>query len=184
MGEVAVEVEYPPPAPRPWEGFLIDRYRRVGKMAPWKGLWIREHLAEMVYDYPYSMFSRWRLFCESAKAQGVKIKAGSYQSFRTYLHLLHKLGLVERELKPIGHLTCPYCEREIPVYPQMIKRKKGGRISPVHYHLVYGRRDDPAWLRPYQVLFPSTDWRRKTPEEKRVLRRKYRKKSKGDLDEV
>jgi len=132
----------------------------------------RERLREVGHDYPYSMYGRWRAFCATANALGAKIKAGSYQSFRTYLHLLHRLGLVERELRPIGRLTCPYCGREIPVYPQMIRRKSG-RIEPVHYSLIHAREEDPAWLRSYQALFPSTDWRRKTPEEKRRLRKRY-----------
>ena len=101
----------------------------------------RERLREVGHDYPYSMYGRWRAFCATANALGAKIKAGSYQSFRTYLHLLHRLGLVERELRPIGRLTCPYCGREIPRLPPDDKEKKGeDRARPLLPHTCQRRR--------------------------------------------
>jgi len=102
-------------------------------------------------DYVYHMFRRWRDFCDSAAMLGVRIKAGSYQAFRTYFHLLSQLGLVRR----VG--TAPSVR---------------GRAR-VLYELVPERVDDPAWARPFQEKYVSADWTVKTPEEKRALRRRY-----------
>jgi len=117
----------------------------------WKGLWVRGQLLEVGSTYVYSLYKSWRTFCEQAEALGVKIKPGDYQSFRTYFHLLKQLRLVNEHRRILG-------ERGLPR---------------VYYEVVMERIDDPAWSRPFQAKYPGTNWTRRTPEEKRELRRKY-----------
>lgn len=50
------------------------------------GMFIRDHLLDVVEDYPFNM---WRLFRKS------KGKAGSYQNFRNYIYWLLKLNLIK-----------------------------------------------------------------------------------------
>jgi len=148
---------------RPFEREIIDRFKTIGKMADpvtgargWKGLWIRGHLLDVHEDYVYNMWKRWEAFCGIAYVLGAKIKAGTYQAFRTYFHLLKQLGLVR-------------------VYRRMPK-EVGRRGRPVVlYELVPERINDPAWTRPFQTKYVKTDWTVKSREEKRALRRKYRR---------
>jgi hypothetical protein len=137
---------------RPFELKIIEDYRRMGHGTCSKGLWIREHLKLMLRDYPYSMYKKWRAFCESAAEVGVSIKAGTYQAFRTYFYLLTRLRLVLKERTLTG--------------------EKGRRVA--MYRLNPERILDPRWLRPFQWLYPVTDWKRKTDAERRALRKKYK----------
>lgn len=169
---------------RPFEREILERYGRIGKGMGWKGFWIREFLQKYPYSDVYSMFSAWKLFCTTAEVHyGVKIKPGTYQAFRTYIGVLHKLGLIKREYVPIGYLECPFCHNEVRVYPTMLKRKEPGRIRPVGYDVVPERKGDTAWMRPLQVAYPSTDWTLKTAKEKRALREKYRRPAATEQEE-
>jgi len=148
---------------QPFEREILERYAAMGKMAHpvtgvrgWKGLWIRGRLLEVGSTYVYGLYKSWRTFCEQAEVLGVKIKPGNYQSFRTYFHLLKQLGLVREHLR-------------IPKHPG----EKG--LPKVHYEAIIERIDDPAWTRPFQEKYPSTDWTRLPPEERRELREKYRR---------
>jgi len=147
---------------RPFEREIIERYRDLGKgpnpvtgVKGWKGLWIRGHLQDVGNSYVYRMWKDWLSFVKIASELGVEIKPGTYQSFRTYFHLLKQLGLVR-------------------VYWKAPKEKRG--FSKVYYELVPEKIDDPAWMRPFQTKYPSTDWSLLTFEQRRELKRKYRRR--------
>jgi len=137
---------------RPFELKIIEEFRRMGYGIPLKGFWIREHLKLMRTDYPYNMFKKWQNFCDIAAQAGVGIRVGTYQAFRTYFYLLTRLGLVLKEKEILG--------------------KHGRKIS--LYRLNPARIMDLGWRRPFQILYPKTDWTIKTTVEKRSLRQKYR----------
>lgn len=138
------------PRLRQFELVIVDRYHTMGKAVGWKGYWIREHLERVSADYVYGMYKAWNNFCTISEI----IKAGSYQAFRTYFYLLKSLGLV-----------------------RVKGTKKGLRGFPrVYYELVPGKVLDPGWIRPFQLVYPSTDWTLKHPEEKRRLKKKAREK--------
>ena len=53
------------------------------------GLWIRDHLLKVGKDYVYRM---WKLFNEFLEANGMP--PVTYKSFRNYIYLLKKNGLI------------------------------------------------------------------------------------------
>lgn len=145
---------------RPYEREIVERLSSLGKSynpvtgaRGWKGLWIRGYLKDVGEEYVYAMFKEWKAFCQTAEQLGAKIKQGTYQSFRTYLSLLKKLGLVS------SVFTEP---------------SRGFDRS--YYRLVPERIDDPAWTRPFQTAYPSSDWTIKKPLEKALLRERYKRR--------
>ena len=44
-------------------------------------------------DYPYNMHRIWKGFLDEA---GLNVKAGTYQAFGTYIHVLRRLALIRR----------------------------------------------------------------------------------------
>ena len=80
--EILREIRTPPERPGPG-----------GRSVSRKGVWIRGHLQDVGQDYPYNMWKLWREFLGEA---GLKMKAGSYQAFRTYIYILKRLGLIGR----------------------------------------------------------------------------------------
>lgn len=143
----------------PFEKDIITRFASFGLYtASPKGEWIRGYLkTHPPGDYPYSMWKKWKFFCEQAERVEAKIHPGTYQTFRTYIHLLKQLGLIR-------------------CYARGVKTPTG-RLSS-WYTIVPERQHDPAWRHPFQTKYPKTDWKTKTLAEKRELRRKY-KRSKG-----
>ena len=146
---------------RPFEREILDRYGSYGK-APdmltgrrgWKGIWIRGHLRDRRADYVYNMYRSWRAFCNQALLAEVKIESGSYDAFRTYFYLLKRLGLVVF-----------YTERGVkPGEPGSARR---------FYTLTPGLESDPGWERPFQSVYPKTDWTRLSHREKQERREKY-----------
>lgn len=118
-----------------------------------KGEWIRGLLkAHPPGDYPYSMWKKWKFFCEQAAKLEAEIRPGTYQTFRTYIHLLKQQGLIRYYAKGVETPT--------------------GRTTN-WYEIVPERQDDPAWRRPFQTKYPNTDWTIKTAREKARLRKKY-----------
>jgi hypothetical protein len=148
---------------RPFEREILDRYGSHGK-APdmitrrrgWKGVWIRGHLRDRRADYVYNMFLSWKAFCNQALLTEVKIKPGSYDAFRTYFYLLKRLGLVVF-----------YAERR----PQPGEPGSARRF----YTLAPGLESDPGWERPFQSVYPETDWTRLSYSEKHERREKYKR---------
>ena len=148
---------------RPFEREILDRYGSHGK-APdmitrrrgWKGVWIRGHLRDRRADYVYNMFLSWKAFCNQALLTEVKIKPGSYDAFRTYFYLLKRLGLVVF-----------YAERR----PQSGEPGSARRF----YTLASGLESDPGWERPFQSVYPGTDWTRLSYSEKHERREKYKR---------
>jgi len=85
---------------RPFEAEIIteirvhpERLGTGGRSVSRKGVWIRGHLQDVGRDYPYRMWKRWKSFLEDA---GLKIQAGTYQAFRTYIYVLRRFGLIRR----------------------------------------------------------------------------------------
>lgn len=138
----------------PWELELLRKWKKGGTDTerggtPIKASWIKGHLTSIVEDYGYRMWRAYQEFCERANDGGIIIHAGNWQAFRTYLFILReKLGLIER-----------------------ISEKKNG-FNRLYMRLVEAKRDHPAWMRPVQSAYPSSDWRLKSKAEKRKLRRK------------
>ena len=171
---------------RPFEQEIIERYSRIGKGRGWKGVWIRGHLQDVGSDWPYVMWGRWWSFTLRAERAEVKIKPGTYQSFRTYIYTLKKLGLI----RPVPALQPDLLERVMialgrDLYEELAKYVnrftiteilppkytiRPGRKPYMAYEIVPERKGDPAWRRPFQEAYPSTDWTVKTGEEKRRLR--------------
>jgi len=144
---------------RPFELEIVETYKRIGKGVGWKGRWIRGWLLTTGSSYVYEMYKAWLLFCKRAELfADVRIKPGTYQSFRTYFYLLNRLGLVEK-------IT------EIPA-------KRGVKRS--YYRIAPGMENHPAWNHPFQALYPSTDWKLLPIEERRRLREKYRPARRGE----
>ena len=182
---------------RPFEREIIERFRFFGKQPDlltgergWKGVWIRGHLRDRRRDWVYAMWDYWRMFTESAERLGAKIKPGTYQSFRTYLYTLKKLGLVRPvpEVEPgllakvmialgkelyeeLAEYVNKFAPRRRPILPEY--ELEPGPKPVTWYQVVPEKIDDPAWMRPFQMLYPSTDWTKLSREEKRILRRKY-----------
>ena len=116
---------------RPFERDIVRRIRTHprrrgggGRSVSRKGLWIKNHLLEVGQDYVYSMHIRWKGFIEEA---GLNIKAGTYQSFRTYIYVLKRLGLIQR----VGAST--------------------GRFSKSYYSLDLEQVDSPKWGNPFKA---------------------------------
>jgi len=143
MGEIVL---------RPFEAEIIEIFRVHGTRASPKGWWIRDHLMDVGKDYVYSMWKRYVRFCEAAKRVAtVTIHPGPYRSFRTYVYLLRRLGLLT-----------------------LVEEVKGPGIYSRRYYAITPGREEPFedWLRPYQTIYPSADWKLMTREEKRIRRRK------------
>jgi len=118
---------------RPFEREIVRGIRasprrsgRGGRSVPRKGAWIKGHLQEVGKDYPYRMHKLWSKFLEDA---GLKIEAGSYQQFRTYIYVLKRLGLIRR----VGAET-----------------SKSGGFSKNYYALNPDKADSPLWDSPYK----------------------------------
>jgi len=98
------------------------------------GEWIRDHLSESGEDYPGSMYRQYKDWIgQVSKKQGPKMP--SYQSFRTTVWMLKKLGLL------------------VPT-----RREQGGGRSRRQYYRVsdqYGTQtwDDPGWRDPRKALY-------------------------------
>jgi len=138
---------------RDFEINIATRFKAGGHAAvsP-KAEWIKGHLLDVRSDYIYGMWKKYVSFSRAALERFmVSIHLGTYSSFRTYVYLLRKLGLVlfDRVEK---------AEPEIP-------RK--------YYRLNMRQLDDPSWKAPFQALYPVTDWKKKTSREKHRLRKKY-----------
>ena len=73
---------------------MIEAAKSAGKRNPLQlGLYIREHLRLRSTDYQYRIWACYKIDC------GTKYAGCSYQSFRTYVGKLKRLGLV-RVVKP------------------------------------------------------------------------------------
>ena len=148
---------------RPFEREILDRYGSYGK-APdmftgrkgWKGVWVRGHLRDLHQDYVYNMYRRWKAFCDQALLTEVKIEPGSYDAFRTYFYLLKRLGLVVF-----------YAERKVQPGEAGSARR--------FYTLAPGLESDPSWERPFQSVYPETDWTQLSYREKHERREKYKR---------
>jgi len=148
---------------RPFETEILGRFSTYGK-APdmftgqkgWKGVWVRGHLRDLHQDYVYNMYRRWKAFCDQALLMEVKIEPGSYDAFRTYFYLLKRLGLVVF-----------YTERRAqPGEPGSARR---------FYTLAPGLESDPGWERPFQSVYPKTDWTQLSYKDKQERREKYKR---------
>lgn len=130
--------------------FEIDIARRFNiggksKASP-KGEWIKGYLLTFGEGYAYRM---WKEYKQFAKYLG--IKPGTYHSFAKYMYNLKKLGLIK------------------------LNRKESiGKLNRNYYTITPEMENSPAWKRPTQTLYPSTDWTIKPYRIKRILRTKYR----------
>jgi len=138
-------VERPPYA---FEVRIIERFSRGGKFAASpKGEWIRGYLLTFKEGYAYEMWKEYRQF-----AAYLGINPGTYISFKTYMWILKRLGLI-----------------------RLVRRERvvrGFRKS--IYAITPGMENSPLWRSPMQTAYPSIDWKIKPDEVKRALRAKYR----------
>lgn len=109
----------------------MERFMIYGKSGvSLTGEWIREHLREVGEDYAYSMWRKFRTFLDIVP----KARKPSYNSFARYVNLLKNIGLV------------------------ILSRYEPSKPRPrSYYKLNYAMVDSPAWLHPYQHLYPITN---------------------------
>lgn len=129
-----------------------------GKSRPRKGVWVKQHLLDVEEDYVGSMWKRWTKFVGEARTKGAAIEFGTYDSFRTYVYLLKKNGLVVPTRR----------ERAKSTYATFFRQ---------FYRLNNSKLDDSRWLNPYREYASWRKWQRKgfpRPKKKpRALRRKH-----------
>jgi len=133
---------------RGFEEEIISRYKTFdplvggGKSIPRKGTWIRGHLLDVGEDFIYSMWERWGIFTKAAVLREASIEPGDYGSFRTYIYLLKRYGLI------------------IPTKRE--RAKTTSRLFFRQYYRVDLRRvEDPRWLNPYGEYPSWKKWKRK-----------------------
>jgi hypothetical protein len=134
---------------RPFEEEIAADFRLSGKAASPKGRWIQGYLLTYGRGNPYSM---WKAYQQFAAALG--INPGTYNSFKTYMWILtrKKLNLI-----------------------RVVTKVRGKGFGKTYYAIRRGMEDSPLWKHPMQVAYPKTDWKAKSLDEKRALRRRYRK---------
>jgi len=129
---------------RPFEEEIIANFKTFdptiggGKSRPRKGVWIRGHLSDIGEDFIYGMWERWDLFTKAAALREAMIESGDYGSFRTYIYLLKRYGLIIPTKRERAKTTSREFFRQ-------------------YYRVNIGRLKDPHWLNPYGE-YPS--WKR------------------------
>lgn len=96
------------------------------------GEFIRDYLMEHGEAYIYEMWDRFR---KAVAEFGVKWW-GSYASFRRYIYICKRLGLIR--------------------YVRTGKPPRRGLKSRRYYALVPEHIDSGAWIRPQEILYPAT----------------------------
>jgi len=132
---------------RPFEIEIIRNFKTFspitggGKSRPRKGVWIRAHLQEVGEDHIYSMWKRWRSFAIAARFQDANLDIGTYASFRTYMFLLKKKGLV---------------------IPTRRERARTTRLEFRRQYYTVNTRTlrDPRWLNPFAGYPGWQKWKR------------------------
>jgi len=146
---------------KPYEKEIVKLWKEGVADLPWKwgvaatspkSRFIRGFLEEKGQAYVKELWEAWSDFCERAEVVGAHFKRGDYATMRVYIWLLKKLGLV-RLVKRVPSVRKGYFERNM-------------------YALNPRKVDDPAWLRPFQSLYPSADWTIMPKEKKREVRRR------------
>jgi hypothetical protein len=134
---------------RPFEADIAARFKTWGKReASPKGEWIRGYLLTYGEGFSYEM---WKEYTQFALLLG--INPGTYTSFKTYIWILKKLGLV-----------------------RVVRRERGVKgFRKAFYAITPGMENSPLWRSPMQVAYPTTDWKIKPDEIKRILRARYKK---------
>lgn len=182
---------------RPFEREIVERFTTFGKMMDpvrgvkgWKGVWIRGHLRDKRSDNVYGMWSSWEVFVDKAESLGAAIKPGTYQNFCVYVYTLRRLGLIREVRKPdliLRVMTSlgmslyeefrAHVNRLIPDPAARLPEYmvEPGRKAPRFYELVPRRVNDPAWMRPLQEAYPSTDWTKLSKREKTLRRLRYKR---------
>ena len=135
-------------------------YPGSGKRAPRKGIWINGHLQDVGMDYPLRMWHRWKQFITILSYQTERrtglMNPGTYTSFYKFIYLLKKLNLIQ----------------EVAREPMW----KG--FERVYYRIVPGKEKiTDEWERPFQTLYPVTDWMKLSKEQRSRLSRKYKQPS-------
>jgi len=133
---------------RPFEEEIIANFKTFdptiggGKSRPRKGVWIKQHLLDVGEDFIYGMYERWGTFTKAAILREASIEPGTYGSFRTYIYLLKKDGLI------------------IPT-----KRERAKSTSHLFFRQYYRVNirllKDPRWLNPYGEYPSWKRWKRK-----------------------
>jgi hypothetical protein len=149
---------------RPFETEIISNFKVFspisggGKSRPRKGVWIRQHLLDVGEDYVGGMWKKWTKFVGDARKQNAEIEFGTYDSFRTYVYLLKKHGMI------------------VPTRRERAKSPDAGFFRQF-YRLNTRRLEDPTWLNPYATYPSWRKWQRKGfPRPKRKPRALHRRK--------
>lgn len=144
---------------RPFEFEIIDNFKVFspveggGKSRPRKGVWIKQHLLDVREDYVQSMWRSWQKFAGEARTKDAAIEFGTYDSFRTYIYLLKKHGLV---------------------IPGKRERAKSTQRTFFRrfYRLNNSKLDDPRWRNPYREYASWRKWQQKGfPRPKKAPRK-------------
>jgi hypothetical protein len=148
---------------RPFELEIVESYKvfnpmegRGGKATPHKGVWIRGHLQTVrgKEDYPYGMWRRWVAFTEIARNLEARIEAGSYTSFRLYIWLLKRAGLITPTRKR------PAMKTPLPEFMRQ------------YYTLNPAMLGSPVWLNPYSQYESWRRWKGRKFKRPGAVRRK------------
>jgi len=128
-----------------------------------KSEWVRGHLKDVKQDYGTGMYKRWCDFCQRSGEIRTRenktprpIKSGTYGSFMTYLWLLQKLQLIK-------------LAKVLNVRPNVDEKKQRR-----YYGLDVTKLESEGWRHPFQSLYPSSDWRKMSPEKRAHYRRKWK----------
>lgn len=135
---------------RPFESEIIDNFKTFsvtaggGKSRPRKGVWIKGHLLSVGGngDFVYSMWKRWTDFALAAHEMGAGIEFGTYTSFRTYIYLLKKYGLIIPTKRERAKTTTLQFQRQ-------------------YYKVNPARLEDPLWRNPYSRFPGWKKWQQK-----------------------
>lgn len=135
---------------RPFESEIIENFKTFsitaggGKSRPRKGVWIKGHLLDIGGDgdFVYSMWQKWADFVLVAHGMDAKLEVGTYTSFRTYVYLLKKYGLVIPGKRERAKTTTVRFQRQY------------YKVNPM-------RLEDPLWRNPYSRYPGWKKWKRK-----------------------
>ena len=90
--------------------------------------WIRDHLLSVESDYPFHLYSA---FKKTILELNPDYHTPTYESFRKYVYILEKLGLIE------------FDHEEDAQFAWVEKRR--------YYRIVLAKSDDPAWYNPQKA---------------------------------
>jgi hypothetical protein len=154
---------------KPYEEEIIKLWKEGLPDLPWKwgvaaaspkSRFIRGFLLEKGQACPKETWEAWSDFCDRAGKIDVHFKRGDYATMRHSFWLLKRLGLITL-VRRVPSVRKGYWERNMyTVNPRKI--------------------NDPAWLRPLQILYPNADWTKMPSTKKHEVRRRMKARKRAE----